>query len=419
MIHICSSEAKAFIVFIVACIVRYTLSGYFTLWYSLGFACFSCTVCRLVARGTPASLPLRSSALAAAPVAVVTGASSGVGYEIAVALLLAGWRVVITGRQLQTLLEARKKMLSIQAAHRAKDPRNQVRGDVYVIATMDLTDEDSISTFTQKLLEVEASLPISLLVNAAGVLRTGLYYCNSASRWWDVEEMVATNAVGPMLLSLQLLPILKRTSIAAGEPSKIVNVASSCHSFLGVFNPPNPIAMLSSLVNSRGARLSRPSESSANLMVKGEDSLGLIDESQRSYVDCVANYGLSKLCGIWNTAILTDLLSTRRGDGEVIVVSTHPGICCTHLYRDLFPNWMLDRALYYPSLVVGKTVREAAFSTLRAINESPRRGGAGYYLCSGEPSRCLSSNATSQECIHTYRMWLGSVLHSSMLTDME
>lgn len=122
-----------------------------------------------------------------AKVAIVTGASSGIGREVARGLEARGFDVV-------------------PAARRAE-------GDAY----LDLASFASIRAFADRFRAKHDRL--HLLVNNAGI------HTARRERTEDgIERTLQVNHVGPFLLTHELLPLLR-----AGAPSRIVNVASEAH----------------------------------------------------------------------------------------------------------------------------------------------------------------------------------------------
>lgn len=142
---------------------------------------------------------------APAPVAIVTGASAGIGLYTALGLARAGMRVVLTGRD-----QARTETACRRVAAAATGPA----------PTMQLADFASLAavrTLAERLL---AECPrIDVLVNNAGLLAP--HRENSADGY---ELTIAVNHLAPFLLTLLLLDRLKQSA-----PSRIVTVASQAH----------------------------------------------------------------------------------------------------------------------------------------------------------------------------------------------
>ncbi|ESL08944.1 hypothetical protein TRSC58_03343 [Trypanosoma rangeli SC58] len=394
MIHLFSSEAFAALV----CLLFLTIAAaaQFFRWPFWSFmttadtllAIVSCAfACRGVASGRPCRWP--SDVDFTSCVALVTGASSGVGYGVAQELSQRGWTVIMTGRNLMRLLKA-KRSLTVQ----------KPSGRLVVLGEVDLSDLDSVRSFAASVLEQKEKFPVSLLVNAAGVLRRHLHRCEDTG----MEEMIATNVVGPMLLTNLLLPLLEEVAERSGVSSRIVNVASSCHMFLGLRRRGGPAEMLAAL---------HPQPGEGTIDAAKEGTTAMKDFTLGNFV---GYYGLSKLCVIWWTSILARCVSRRffrHGDGnqlKVFVACCHPGVITTHLYRDLFPQRVLDYIIYYPSLLIGKTWREGAQAVLRASVETDNMVHGGYYMCTGEygPNsgiNCLSKDAMNMEEAFKFCSW--------------
>jgi len=137
--------------------------------------------------------------LAEPPVAIVTGASAGIGLHTAIGLARAGMRVVMVGRDRQ----------------RTEAARRQVPGAE--IALADFASLGEVRTLAETLL---GQCPrIDVLVNNAGLISPSR--ANSAEGY---ELTVAVNHLAPFLLTNLLLDRLK-----ASAPSRIVTVASIAH----------------------------------------------------------------------------------------------------------------------------------------------------------------------------------------------
>jgi len=129
-----------------------------------------------------------------APVALVTGASSGIGRASALALTAAGFQVVGTSRR----------------ASSVKDP-----GPV-VYVDLDVTSDDSVATAVDDVLVRFGR--IDVLVNNAGV---GLAGAAEESSVGQVRELFETNLFGVVRMNRAVLPHLR----ARGE-GRIVNISS-------------------------------------------------------------------------------------------------------------------------------------------------------------------------------------------------
>jgi NAD(P)-dependent dehydrogenase (short-subunit alcohol dehydrogenase family) len=138
-------------------------------------------------------------------VAVVTGASTGIGKETARALAAAGARVVLAARDAQKTDAA------------AEEIRAAVPGAELEVGLLDLASLDSVRAFAAGFLAEHDQL--HLLVNNAGVMYTP--YGHTAEGF---ELQFGTNHVGHFLLTCLLVPAL-----VAGAPARVVNLSSGGH----------------------------------------------------------------------------------------------------------------------------------------------------------------------------------------------
>ena len=127
--------------------------------------------------------------------ALVTGGTSGIGFETARMLAQRDFRVVITGRGRAKCEEAAKKIDA------------NARG-----MALDLSSFDSIRDFAKRF-----DGPLDLLVNNAGNMSLDPKAILTKD---GVELTLATNAVGPFLLTRLLLP---------KKIERVVNVSSRAH----------------------------------------------------------------------------------------------------------------------------------------------------------------------------------------------
>lgn len=135
--------------------------------------------------------------------AVVTGATGGLGYETARALAGAGAEVVLAGRNESKGAAA---LARICAAH----PGARVRFE-----RLDLAALDSVANFAERLLAEDRA--IGLLVNNAAVMALP----HREATVDGFERQFATNYLGHFALTARLLPLLRRAPRA-----RVVNVSS-------------------------------------------------------------------------------------------------------------------------------------------------------------------------------------------------
>jgi NAD(P)-dependent dehydrogenase (short-subunit alcohol dehydrogenase family) len=140
--------------------------------------------------------------------AVVTGGTSGLGFEIALSLAKGGADVVVAGPD-----EAQGRAAA--AKIRAVAPIALVRFE-----KLDLADLASTSAFADRL--VTGGHPVDLLINNAGVMALPERRLTADG----FEMQFGTNYLGHFALTGQLLPLL-RQSVSA----RVVQVSSLAHRF--------------------------------------------------------------------------------------------------------------------------------------------------------------------------------------------
>ncbi len=138
--------------------------------------------------------------------ALVTGATSGIGFETAVGLARLHGRVLLHGRTDDSAKDAAGKL-------RAIVPEADV-----VAVSADLADTAAIRTLA---IDVQAKAPVlDILINNAGCITTARH--ESAD---GMELQLAVNHVAPFLLTQRLLDQL----MAGDMPGRVINVCSRLH----------------------------------------------------------------------------------------------------------------------------------------------------------------------------------------------
>jgi NADP-dependent 3-hydroxy acid dehydrogenase YdfG len=133
----------------------------------------------------------------AAPVAVITGASSGIGAATAIALGRHGYRIVVGARRVERL--------------------RQVAGEDGVALRLDVTDKESVTDFVGEIGKRFGR--VDVLVNNAG----GALGLNPIAEAKDDEwmGMWKTNVLGLMWMTRACLPLLRKAKRA-----HIINIGS-------------------------------------------------------------------------------------------------------------------------------------------------------------------------------------------------
>ena len=138
-------------------------------------------------------------------IAVITGAGSGIGQSVALALLREGYSVALAGRRAESL-EA-----TVAAAG---DARNRV-----LAVPTDVTQEDSVQNLFTK--TVEKFGRVDLLFNNAGAVAPGVPLEDLALAQW--KSVVDTILTGSFLCTREAFRIMKRQQPRGG---RIINNGS-------------------------------------------------------------------------------------------------------------------------------------------------------------------------------------------------
>jgi|tagenome__1003787_1003787.scaffolds.fasta_scaffold20987070_9 NAD(P)-dependent dehydrogenase (short-subunit alcohol dehydrogenase family) len=160
--------------------------------------------------------PAPEPAPAAPRVAVVTGASAGLGRAIAVALGALGWPVAIGARRVEQLDETAKLVTDA--------------GGTAFAHALDVCSPESIDAFFAA--TIAALGPVDVLVNNAGIAAPGSLHEMSDA---EHEQILATNLLGPILVSKRVVAALRER----GTPGDIVFISSDAtqhpRPFLGTY----------------------------------------------------------------------------------------------------------------------------------------------------------------------------------------
>ncbi|PTT93201.1 short chain dehydrogenase [Pelomonas sp. HMWF004] len=253
--------------------------------------------------------------------AVITGATGGLGYETALALAGAGARVVLTGRNPSKGAAALGR---IRAAH----PGANIRYD-----TLDLASLTSIQDFAERFKREHDTLDV--LVNNGGVMAPPTRQVTADG----FELQFGTNYLSHFALTAQLLPLLSR-----GRHARVVNLSSMAHRF--------------------GA------------------SIHFDDLNSQHRYKAFAAYGQSKLAMLMFTFEL-QRRSDAHGWG-LASLAAHPGLAATALLQngqglggDGQAGWVKTLSSWLSS-VLAQSPSDGALPTLYAAT-SPDAVKAGYY----------------------------------------
>jgi NAD(P)-dependent dehydrogenase (short-subunit alcohol dehydrogenase family) len=136
-------------------------------------------------------------------VALVTGASSGIGEHFAEVLAAAGAKVALAARRADRLAELARTI--------------EAQGGACLPVTCDVTKQDSIAA---AIVTAEAQLgPLSILVNNAGVVVSKPLFEHTEEDW---DHVVDTNLKGAWLMARDFAHHL----VELKRPGRIINISS-------------------------------------------------------------------------------------------------------------------------------------------------------------------------------------------------
>ena len=144
--------------------------------------------------------------------ALVTGAGSGIGAAVALALAQQGCRLTLAGRSHDKLQK------------QAEALRTQVPDLAVVLAPMDITDPLAVQAAVQ---QAQSQLgPVNILVNNAGQARSQPFVRTDAALW---QQMLDVNLSGTFHVTQAVLPGMldAASENGGGTPGRIINIAST------------------------------------------------------------------------------------------------------------------------------------------------------------------------------------------------
>ena len=207
-----------------------------------------------------------------APVALITGASSGIGLAAAKALAAQGWDIIATGRNPERCATA-------ETAIRTASSGGKVTMIVADIAL--LAEARRLANEVQQLTD-----HLNLLANNAGGMAKEKVITSEG-----LEQNFAVNHLGHFVLTRELLPLLYKTAAASGVGSvRVINTASDASEMIPGFNL--------------------------------EDMQNLQDW----------NYGMAYCTGKLANLLFTKALGKRVEKDGIAVHAFHPGIVDSHFF---------------------------------------------------------------------------------------
>jgi len=146
--------------------------------------------------------------------AVITGANSGIGFEISKSLALKKYHIIMVCRNMQKATRAKEKLLEANSEASTE------------IIPADLADQTEVKGTAEKIRKKHDR--VDLLINNAGIVPGERELTVDG-----IEKSLAVNHLAPFMLTYMLKDLLK-----SAKASRIINVASEAHR-AGKFDPDN------------------------------------------------------------------------------------------------------------------------------------------------------------------------------------
>ncbi|WP_110654331.1 oxidoreductase [Salinicola halimionae] len=295
---------------------------------------------------------MRDMTSPSAPLAIVTGATAGLGLETAKGLATKGYRVIVAARN------AEKAKLACHAI-RAHQPGADVHFEL-----LDLDSLESVRQFAARLQERETSL--QRLINNAGIMALPRLELTQDG----FERQFGVNYLGHFLLTSLLLPLLVAAASSKPESSpRVVQLSSLAHR-------------------------------------SGKIDFGDLDSGKQ--YDPWRAYRQSKLAMLLFAQALQKQ-SDQHGWG-LLSVAAHPGLSRTALFdAGVKSRALIGSAFKLVMPLISQSAAEGAKPTLHAALADDARPGdyfgpGGFSETKGEPKRAHRSKAAKDPSVED-RLW--------------
>jgi NADP-dependent 3-hydroxy acid dehydrogenase YdfG len=143
-------------------------------------------------------------------VAIVTGASSGIGYATSIALLKAGVRVAVGARRLDRLQQLKKQI--VKNGGEGKEDEEEI----FIHRKLDVTSKSDCDSFVDTVVKKWGR--VDILINNAGLMPLS-YFKNSKVKEW--ERMIDVNIKGVLYCTSAVIPYM-----IDKKSGHIVNISS-------------------------------------------------------------------------------------------------------------------------------------------------------------------------------------------------
>ncbi|OJJ48611.1 hypothetical protein ASPZODRAFT_130701 [Penicilliopsis zonata CBS 506.65] len=275
---------------------------------------------------TPPTDPVAAGVSFAGKTVLITGATSGLGFEAAIKFLRL---------EVDTLILGIRNLERGNAAKEELEKRTN-RPGVVRVWELEMNSFASVQRFAQRINREIDRLDIAVL--NAGL--TNREYIQSPEGW---EETLQVNALSTSLLALLLLPKLRNSSSASSGPAHLSIVSSQQFTRVKADSLRTEGALLQHLndpVNYHGRK----------------------------------QYGISKLLVEYAAKNLAQLTRNEDGSLQVIVNSVSPGLCISGLarqYNSFYERWLL----WVMYRIFARTTEQGSRSLVSATYQGPESQG--------------------------------------------
>jgi len=287
--------------------------------------------------------------------AIVTGATGGIGSQIATDLAHKGYDVVIAARNIKMGEELVEKiqdeLKQVNTSSSSKDEEEELPTITFVEYHAD--DPQSAISMSSSVKDMKS--PLTVLINNAGIM--------GKSKRLSMQ----VNLLGPMWLTFALLPQMTKGTV--------INVGSSAH------------LRATSVIDEDLI----PSESSGEKQSYIDTLPGVAD-------DDLSTYAASKLALMQFSTLLRQWLSKNDNNKSIQVIDAHPGLVWTPLLR----NHIGDKAVRTLTKtgianLIYKSSSEGAAAIVSALSHSAPVTNDQVYFVNGKPGGYSTSKSVSLE----------------------
>lgn len=148
------------------------------------------------------------------PVAVITGAGSGIGQAVAIRLAQGGWNIVLAGRRLSTLEETLKQLVP-----NTQQDQDQQQQQQHLVVPTDVTKEEEVQQLFERTFQTYGR--IDVLFNNAGINCGAKPVLDIDTN--DFTNVMETNVTGPFMCAKYAMQYMKNNGVKGG---RIINNGS-------------------------------------------------------------------------------------------------------------------------------------------------------------------------------------------------